>query len=110
MNRNRIIALFLVTIFIFVLGLTVLSSINESKANKPNQMLEAYKLIVNKYYEKENLDKERLIRAAIEAMVNQLNDPYSEFFTEEEYVDFQDRLRGKFVGIGVELTKIGQLF
>lgn len=45
-----------------------------------------------------------LLRGAINGMMEALNDPYSTYFTPEEFHDFNDSTSGNFGGIGVVIT------
>ncbi|MNI02825.1 Carboxy-terminal processing protease CtpB precursor [compost metagenome] len=47
--------------------------------------------------------KDELIRAAIEGMIYQLDDPYTSYFTADELKQFQDSINQDYVGIGVTL-------
>ncbi|RUT29066.1 S41 family peptidase [Paenibacillus zeisoli] len=47
--------------------------------------------------------REELIRAAIEGMIYQLDDPYTSYFTADELKQFQDSINQDYVGIGVTL-------
>jgi carboxyl-terminal processing protease len=40
---------------------------------------------------------------AIKGMVNSLDDPYTVYFSKEEYTDFKENLEGQFQGIGAEI-------
>lgn len=48
----------------------------------------------------DDVDDEELLRGAIDGMLSKL-DPYSCYYTEEEYADFEKRTQGQFLGIGV---------
>ncbi|WP_068620146.1 S41 family peptidase [Paenibacillus tuaregi] len=54
-------------------------------------------------YNVSGVTKEQLIRGAIEGMVYELDDPYSEYFTAEDLKQFQDSINQDYVGIGVTL-------
>lgn len=45
-----------------------------------------------------------LLRGAIKGMIESLNDPYSEYFTPEEFKEFNEETSGNFEGIGVVIT------
>ena len=46
-----------------------------------------------------------LDEAAIKGMVESLNDPYTEYFTQEEWTAYSGSLDQKFIGIGVKLVE-----
>ncbi|WP_213974360.1 S41 family peptidase, partial [Tepidanaerobacter acetatoxydans] len=45
-----------------------------------------------------------LLRGAIKGMIESLDDPYSEYFTPEEFKEFNEETSGNFEGIGVVIT------
>ncbi|WP_310551651.1 S41 family peptidase [Paenibacillus glufosinatiresistens] len=62
---------------------------------------------VMEYIETYNLtavDRQSLIRAAIDGMVDSLDDPYSQYFDKEETADLEHQLALEYVGIGVTLS------
>lgn len=54
-------------------------------------------------YNIEGVEKQALIEGAIRGMVYALDDPYSDYFIEEELGQFQSNLNQQYVGIGVTL-------
>ncbi|MNM91903.1 putative CtpA-like serine protease [compost metagenome] len=54
-------------------------------------------------YNIEGAEKELFLENAIRGMVYTLDDPYSDYYTEEELQDFEDSINQEFVGIGVTL-------
>ncbi|MEG0834621.1 MAG: S41 family peptidase [Christensenellaceae bacterium] len=56
------------------------------------------KIINDTYYQ--NVEEKALIDGAMKGMVGSLNDPYSAYYTEEEYKEYNDKNSGTFVGIG----------
>lgn len=64
--------------------------------------IEQYDYIVNNYYGE--ADKKKLLEAALEGMVNSLEDPYSTYMDENASSNFNATLDGSYEGIGVEIT------
>jgi carboxyl-terminal processing protease len=65
---------------------------------------QVWDIILDDYVEKEKVDVDQLSQAAIEAMLDLLNDPYTTYLDEESYqLSFGD-LAGKFEGIGAVIT------
>ncbi|MFC4769963.1 S41 family peptidase [Effusibacillus consociatus] len=50
-----------------------------------------------------NVDEDTLLRGAVQGMLDVLNDPYSEYFTPEEYKQFVDAINQSYAGIGIRL-------
>lgn len=72
------------------------STTNFSEFNK------AYNHIVNSYVKE--VDKDKLIDAAIEGMYTYLNDEYSIYMDEESTKSLEERLDGQYTGVGIEIT------
>ncbi|GAB2720076.1 S41 family peptidase [Paenibacillus thermoaerophilus] len=51
------------------------------------------------------VDDEQLVSAAIKGMAQSVNDPYTNYFTKQEYEDRMSRLHSEMVGIGVVVEK-----
>ena len=49
------------------------------------------------------------LRAAIDGMVKELKDPYSEYMTKDETKSFNEDVSGDFVGVGAEMQKDKQI-
>ena len=62
---------------------------------------EAFEDITSKYYGE--IDKDKLIDAAINGMVSSLDD-YSSYMDPEEARQFNERMYGQYTGIGIEFT------
>ncbi len=72
------------------------STTNFSEFNK------AYNHIVSSYVK--DVDKDKLIEAAIEGMYTYLNDEYSVYMDEETTKSLEERLDGQYTGVGIEIT------
>ena len=51
----------------------------------------------------------KLSEVAIDGMVKELKDPYSEYMTKDETKSFNEDVSGDFVGIGAEMQKDKQI-
>ncbi|OMD40810.1 S41 family peptidase [Paenibacillus odorifer] len=81
----------------------VASAADAVQASTDNSDLinEVMKLLEN--YNLSDVDKNTLIRGAIDGMVNTLDDPYSQYFNSEEAAQFEHAVDLEYVGIGVKL-------
>ena len=71
---------------------------------------QAWNIILSDYVEKDKIDVNALSKAAIEGMVEELDDPYTAYLDAETYQFEMGGLEGKFEGIGAEVTiRDGQL-
>ncbi|WP_018132123.1 S41 family peptidase [Effusibacillus pohliae] len=50
-----------------------------------------------------NIGENKLLRGAVQGMLDALNDPYSEYFTAEEYQEFVNAINQSYAGIGIRL-------
>ncbi|MDD2469707.1 MAG: S41 family peptidase [Bacilli bacterium] len=66
-----------------------------------DEFREAYQNILDNYYE--DVDKEKLIDAAIKGMMSTL-DGYTSYMTPEETKQFNESMEGEYEGIGIEFT------
>ncbi len=65
---------------------------------------EAWDIIFANYVDQTKLDSANMTRAAIEGMLQELNDPYSSYLDEEDYILGQSLLEGSYKGIGAYVT------
>lgn len=65
---------------------------------------EVRELIRTYYLWAEEVQDEELLYGAIRGMIDALDDPYSTFFTPEEYARWQESLSGDYSGVGMEIT------
>lgn len=73
-------------------------------------VVEAWDTITQEYVENDSIDKEAMAGAAIEAMLDSLEDPYTAYLTPEEYLQVLDNFEGQYEGIGAAVgIKDGQL-
>lgn len=56
---------------------------------------------IDEYYYFEAPQREQLVKSAVNGMVASLNDPYSAYFTDEEYQRYLSSINGAYDGIGV---------
>ena len=95
------------TIFLvgsFVLGYLLGAGIPLISSDKNLAAIdEAYTRIIQDYVEPRGVDKDALSQAAIQAMIDCLNDPYSTYLDPEEYQQDIAESSGVYGGIGAEV-------
>ena len=99
-----IIIMIIAIMFGFLLGNIVnfvVFSDNSSSDKELDELVTTYDNIINNYYE--DVDKEELIDAGIQGMINYLDDPYATYFSGEASEDFNEELSGTYEGIGIEV-------
>ena len=62
-------------------------------------------IINQNYVGEKTVDKKILMQGALKGMIEALEDPHSNYFTSEELKDFQDDIKGKYVGVGMVVQK-----
>ena len=55
------------------------------------------------FYDDKQLDNDKLLDAAMRGMITKLDDPYAQYFTEEEYQELLTSNAGDYVGIGISI-------
>ena len=89
-------------------GIIVTNNYNLSYSDISNDkeltdFIKAYSNIVNNYYE--DVDKEKMLDSALNAMLNYLGDNYTTYLTDEQRKALEESLQGTYQGIGVEINK-----
>lgn len=68
---------------------------------------QVYDAIRHYYLWADQVSDGQLIQGAIRGLVESLGDPYSAYFTPEEYEEWQRGLAGEYTGVGMEITVRG---
>lgn len=68
-------------------------------------VVEAYELLIDKYLEIQDVDRDKLIQGAIEGMLDNLPNKYNTLFTKKTYDEFKDKQEGDYVGLGMEVIE-----
>lgn len=67
-----------------------------------NEFLKTYSNIIDNYYE--DVDKEKMLNSAINAMLDYLGDDYTTYLTDAQKKDLEEKLSGSYEGIGVTIS------
>ena len=65
---------------------------------------QVYQTIRNYFYQPERLDDQKALYGALKGLVQELDDPYSEFFDPDDLKNFESSLEGEFSGVGIEIS------
>jgi len=79
-------------------------SLQETPANLFDPVYQIYDYVQNYFYKPELIDDQTALYGAMKGVVEQLDDPYSEFLDPEERTQFDQSLEGEFSGVGIEIT------
>ena len=85
-------------------GLAVFS---KSRSDKDLEDFHSFYYDITKNYYKK-INKEELVNAAINGMLNYLGDPHSNYMNEEETDDFDTTINGNYKGIGVTVAFVNE--
>lgn len=88
---------------VMILTLFACDPININFGNQDADEEARFETVMNflENYHYSEPDQKDLWQGAIQGMMNTLDDPYSAYYTEEEYEQFQQSLGESFVGVGV---------
>ena len=106
-NYKEVILLVVITCFVSIwMGSSMhITEKQQELSNKDEYLKEFetnYKYILDNYYD--DVDKDAIIKGAIEGMVNALGDDYSVAISDESSNNFNIRLTGSYSGIGIEIV------
>jgi len=98
-------SLLIALVVVLTFSVSLLPGANKRAEKDLKPVLEAYRLILEKYYSPEDIEKEKLVRAAIAGMLEELPDKHNTVFTKEGYRDYRESQEGNYVGVGMEIAK-----
>lgn len=62
-------------------------------------------VINQNYVGDKEIDKKSLMQGALKGMIDSLGDPHSNYFTKDQLENFQEDIKGKYVGVGMVVQK-----
>lgn len=87
------------------LGLLVMPPVAAAEPSPAEaSLVEAYQRILYEHYEM--IDEDQLVQAAIQGMIDSLDDPWASSMTPAEYERFVDQLNADYAGVGVLLNEV----
>ena len=95
-----VICTILVQVFLFK-GVFMSRSLYE-KYKKYDKLIALENIVEEDYYQ--DVDEDKLILGAEKGLVQSLEDPYSEYYTKEEFNLLKEQTQGSFVGIGIYMS------
>ena len=102
-----IIIMIIAIMFGFLLGNIINFTVVDKKSNDKDlkELVSTYNNIIDNYYK--DVNKEELIDAGIQGMINYLDDPYATYFSDDASKKFNDELSGTYEGIGIQIKLDG---
>lgn len=95
-----LIIVFVMTVFGIIIGSTIFNNMSSNKLLR--DFINTYDEITNDYYM--DIDEEKLLESGIKGMFDYLKEPYSEYIDPIESKSFKEKVDGKYIGIGAEIT------
>ncbi len=92
-----------IIILAFIAGYTLGGQPSYTPTDNLGIVEQAWTFIFNDYVEKEKLDAQKLRQAAIEGMIEELDDPYTSYLEADDYQMGVSSLEGEFNGIGAHV-------
>ncbi len=110
-NRRNVLLVTVIFLVVLLFSLPVLAETAETNEKDSEKVLDQLDEFINVYNDilenyVEDIAPEDLEEGAIKGMLEHL-DPYSQYFTADEFENFQDNTEGTFGGIGVRIEKKG---
>ncbi len=106
MKRHRFLRNVLAVVIpvcVIVLAFAV-SGVQDTPSNLFDPVYQVYQYVKSYFYQPERIDDQQALYGAMKGIVEQLDDPYSEFFTPQEKEEFDETLNGEFSGVGIEIS------
>jgi carboxyl-terminal processing protease len=88
------------------IGRNSASFTNQYSTNQPadfSLFWQVYDTIQKDYYDKNKIDRQKVLYGAIQGMVASLGDPYTTFLTPDQNKEVQAQLNGTYEGVGIQL-------
>ena len=110
-NTKEVIIVVIIAVFFgFGAGYTLCSSKPEGimVSDEINELVSTYENILDGYYGEVN--EKELLDAAVEGMIETLNDPNSYFMSKNETESFNQTVEGSFIGVGITIMYCDDIF
>ncbi len=97
-----------------LIGFLLSNQGNKTNYEKPKtdeslaEFIEVYQYILDNYYGDTEITKDALIEAALQGVLNSLNDPNSVYMDETASENFNITLEGSYEGLGIEIVNNSQ--
>ena len=88
---------------------TVNAQEGEAARDLFDPVYEIYENVKSHFYRPELLDDQEALYGAMKGIVEQLDDPYSEFLDPQDWQRFDESLEGEFNGVGIEITLVDRI-
>jgi len=90
-----------VVLLLFAFGV---GGAQETSPDLFSPLTQLYQTVKAYFYQPDRVNDQQALYGAMKGLVDQLDDPYSEFLDPTQRKDFEDSLNGEFTGVGIEIT------
>ena len=94
----------LVPTLLVVCGVSTGGSQQQTPADLFDPVYQIYQYVESYFYKPELIDDQEALYGAMKGVVEQLDDPYSEFLDPQDRRQFDESLEGEFSGVGIEIS------
>ncbi|MGE5626928.1 MAG: S41 family peptidase [Solirubrobacterales bacterium] len=94
-----------ITILFFLTALIFFPAGRAAAEGNPGDSLSYSKQLINEFYLEDIPDSVMNSAGDVQSLVKLLNDPYSAYFTEQQYNEFMNDINNSFSGIGIQIDK-----
>jgi len=94
----------LVPTLLVVCGVSTGGSQQQTPADLFDPVYQIYQYVESYFYKPEMIDDQKALYGAMKGVVEQLDDPYSEFLDPQDRQQFDESLEGEFSGVGIEIS------
>jgi carboxyl-terminal processing protease len=94
----------LVPTLLVVCAVSTGGSQQQTPADLFDPVYQIYQYVESYFYKPELVDDQQALYGAMKGVVEQLDDPYSEFLDPQDRQQFDESLEGEFSGVGIEIS------
>ena len=94
----------LVPALLVVCAVSTGGSQQQTPADLFDPVYQIYQYVESYFYKPELIDDQEALYGAMKGVVEQLDDPYSEFLDPQDRQQFDESLEGEFSGVGIEIS------
>jgi len=107
-TRRSLATLFPILVLILTSG-SGSAQAQEAARDLFDPVYEIYENVKSQFYRPELIDDREALYGAMKGIVEQLDDPYSEFMDPQDWQRFDESLEGEFSGVGIEITLVDRV-
>lgn len=110
MNKQGLLAVLIIALAVsglwnlsFMLGQNNTLSLYQEHQELIDPILEGFERVQDRFYRIDEVNEADLFQGSLRGLMRQLDDPYSNYFSPEEFERFNRGLEGEFVGVGIHI-------